>query len=146
RRVIDGGDGELPYAGDGALVDCNPDFDGLPNREALERIVAWLDREGKGHASINYRLRDWLISRQRYWGCPIPIVHCERCGLVPVRDDQLPVELPDLEDYAPRGRSPRAAAEDWGRGDCPSCGGEGRRETGTMDTCLYSSWGLLRYC
>jgi leucyl-tRNA synthetase len=87
RRVIDsppGVDGELPYAGDGPLVNCGPQFDGTDNREALEAIVRWLDREGAGHPSVNYRLRDWLISRQRYWGTPIPIIHCARCGAVPV--------------------------------------------------------------
>ena len=108
-----------PYTGDGPLVNSHSDFDGLPNREALERIVVWLDREGKGHASVNYRLRDWLLSRQRYWGCPIPIIHCERCGIVPVPEDQLPVLLPDVADYAPKGRSPLAAAEDWVNVDVP---------------------------
>ena len=87
-------EGGLPYTGDGPLVDSHPDFDGMNNREALAAIVQWLDREGKGHASVNYRLRDWLISRQRYWGCPIPVVYCERCGIVPVPEEQLPVELP----------------------------------------------------
>jgi len=105
REVVSGGEDVQAeaYTGDGPLVNSHPDFDGLPNREALERIVAWLDREGKGHASVNYRLRDWLLSRQRYWGCPIPIIHCERCGIVPVPEDQLPVLLPDVADYAPRG-------------------------------------------
>ncbi len=112
RRVIEGGD-ELPYTGDGKIVGSHPDFDGLPNREALELIVDWLQREGKGHATVSYRLRDWLISRQRYWGCPIPIIYCERCGAVPVPKTKLPVVLPEIEDYAPRGRSPLAAAEDW---------------------------------
>jgi leucyl-tRNA synthetase len=136
----------LPYPGDGLLVNSHPDFDGMPNREALSAIVGWLDREGKGHASVNYRLRDWLISRQRYWGCPIPIVNCERCGIVPVPEDQLPVELPDIEDYTPKGRSPLEAAEDWVRTKCPECGGEARRETDTMDTFVDSSWYFLRYC
>src|SRR3954467_2294186 len=104
RRVIDGGedDTELPYSGDGVLVSSAPEFDGLHNREAMQHIVDWLDREGKGHRSINYRLRDWLLSRQRYWGCPIPIVHCERDGIVPVLESDLPVRLPDIRDYAPR--------------------------------------------
>jgi leucyl-tRNA synthetase len=152
RRVIegtpeDGGDMQgLPYSGDGPLVNSHPDFDGMPNREALSAIVAWLDREGKGHASINYRLRDWLVSRQRYWGAPIPIVHCERCGMVPVPDEQLPVVLPDVEDYTPKGRSPLAAAEDWVNVRCPECGGTARRETDTMDTFVDSSWYFLRYC
>ncbi len=136
----------LPYPGDGLLVNSHPDFDGMPNREALGAIVAWLDREGKGHASVNYRLRDWLVSRQRYWGCPIPIVNCERCGIVPVPEDQLPVELPDIEDYTPKGRSPLEAAEEWVNTKCPECGGPARRETDTMDTFVDSSWYFLRYC
>jgi leucyl-tRNA synthetase len=136
----------LPYDGDGPLINSHPDFDGMPNREALGAIVAWLDREGKGHASVNYRLRDWLISRQRYWGCPIPIVNCERCGIVPVPEDQLPVELPEIEDYTPKGRSPLEAAEEWVETKCPECGGRARRETDTMDTFVDSSWYFLRYC
>jgi leucyl-tRNA synthetase len=145
RKVIDCGD-ELPCTGDGPLIDSAPEFDGLPNREARDRIVDWLDRQGRGHRSINYRLRDWLLSRQRYWGCPIPIVYCERHGMVPVPEDQLPVELPDVEDYAPQGRSPLAAVEDWVNTTCPECGGPARRETDTMDTFVDSSWYFLRYC
>ncbi|HXE43584.1 MAG TPA: leucine--tRNA ligase [Conexibacter sp.] len=145
RRVIEGGD-ELPYAGDGPLVNSHPDFDGMGNREALEAIVAWLDREGKGHASVNYRLRDWLVSRQRYWGCPIPVIHCPACGMVPVPEEDLPVELPDVTDYKPRGKSPLAAVEEWVNVDCPACGGPARRETDTMDTFVDSSWYFLRYC
>jgi leucyl-tRNA synthetase len=155
RRVIegppaqpdDGGDKHgLPYTGDGPLVGSHPDFDGLPNREALSAIVAWLDREGKGHASVNYKLRDWLVSRQRYWGAPIPIVHCGSCGMVPVPEEQLPVRLPDVEDYTPKGRSPLAGAEEWVNVECPQCGGPARRETDTMDTFVDSSWYFLRYC
>jgi len=155
RRVIegpptppeDGGDEQgLPYAGDGTLVNSHPDFDGMANREALGAIVQWLDREGKGHASVNYRLRDWLVSRQRYWGCPIPIVYCEKCGMMPVPEDELPVELPDIEDYTPKGRSPLAAAEEWVNTKCPSCGESAKRETDTMDTFVDSSWYFLRYC
>jgi leucyl-tRNA synthetase len=141
-----GGVGGLPYTGDGVLVDSDPQFDGMNNREALTAIVAWLDREGKGHASVNYRLRDWLVSRQRYWGCPIPIVYCERCGMVPVPEERLPVVLPEIADYTPKGRSPLAAAEDWVRTDCPQCGGSARRETDTMDTFVDSSWYFMRYC
>jgi leucyl-tRNA synthetase len=122
------------------------EFDGLDAVTARDRIVAWLDREGAGHASVNFRLRDWLVSRQRYWGCPIPIVYCSECGLVPVPEQDLPVELPEVEDFKPRGRSPLAAAEDWVATKCPRCGGEGRRETDTMDTFVDSSWYFLRYC
>jgi leucyl-tRNA synthetase len=151
RPVVAGEDGddagELPYTGDGVLVDSAPEFDGMNNRDALAAIVQWLDREGKGHASVNYRLRDWLISRQRYWGCPIPVVHCSGgCELVPVPDEQLPVLLPDIDDYTPKGRSPLAAAEDWVATTCPQCGGTARRETDTMDTFVDSSWYFLRYC
>ena len=149
RRVIGATDGaadELPYTGDGPLMSAGPEFAGMHNRDAHEAIVDWLDREGKGHASISFRLRDWLVSRQRYWGCPIPIVYCERCGIVPIPEVDLPVELPDVEDYRPRGRSPLAAAEDWVRTSCPACGAPARRETDTMDTFVDSSWYFLRYC
>jgi leucyl-tRNA synthetase len=145
RKVVDCGD-ELPCGGDGPLVNCGPEFDGMPNRDALEKIVDWLDRQGRGHRSVNYRLRDWLLSRQRYWGCPIPVVYCDRDGIVPVPEDQLPVRLPDVEDYAPQGKSPLAAAEDWVNTTCPRCGGPARRETDTMDTFVDSSWYFLRYC
>jgi leucyl-tRNA synthetase len=148
REVVSGGEDiqKEPYTGDGTLVNSHPDFDGLPNRDALDKIVAWLDREGKGHASVNYRLRDWLLSRQRYWGCPIPVVHCERCGIVPVPEADLPVLLPDVSDYAPKGRSPLAAAEDWVNVSCPTCGAPAKRETDTMDTFVDSSWYFMRYC
>jgi leucyl-tRNA synthetase len=151
RRVIEGTDAEearddegLPYSGDGPMVNSG-DFDGTPNREGFERIVAWLDSEDRGKAAVNYRLRDWLVSRQRYWGAPIPIVYCEKCGTVPVPEDQLPVVLPDVEDYAPKGKSPLAAVEDWVATECPSCGLAARRETDTMDTFVDSSWYFLRY-
>src|SRR5947209_18507302 len=144
RRVIDCG--ELPCTDDGPMVNSGR-FDGKHNREAYDEIVDWLASEGRGKRSVNYRLRDWLLSRQRYWGCPIPIIHCASCGLVPVADDELPVLLPDVEDYAPRGRSPLAAAEDWVNVKCPQCGGEdARRETDTMDTFVDSSWYFMRYC
>jgi leucyl-tRNA synthetase len=152
RRVIEGtpteggDDRGLPYTGEGPLTDSAPEFDGMNSREALAAIVAWLDQQGKGHASVNYRLRDWLISRQRYWGAPIPIVYCERCGIVPLPDEQLPVELPEIDDYKPKGRSPLAAAEDWVNTRCPSCEGPAKRETDTMDTFVDSSWYFLRYC
>jgi leucyl-tRNA synthetase len=145
RQVIGTDDDALPYTGDGPMRNSGS-FDGTNNREAYEAIVAWLDREGNGHASVSYKLRDWLVSRQRYWGCPIPIIYCERCGISPVPDEELPVELPDIEDYQPKGRSPLATAEDWVRTKCPSCRGEARRETDTMDTFVDSSWYFLRYC
>src|SRR5215204_2535666 len=144
REVVHG-DQELPYSAEGVLVNSGQ-FDGKHNREALTEIVDWLDREGRGHRSVNYRLRDWLLSRQRYWGCPIPIVHCDACGLVPVPDDQLPVVLPDVTDYKPKGRTPLAAAEDWVTTTCPRCDAPARRETDTMDTFVDSSWYFLRYC
>jgi leucyl-tRNA synthetase len=151
KRVIEGVDPEaardeegLPYPGDGPMVNSGR-FDGKHNREAYEEIVEWLQSEGRGKPSVNYRLRDWLVSRQRYWGAPIPIVYCEKCGTVPVPDDQLPVELPQIEDYAPQGKSPLAAAEDWVATECPRCGGVARRETDTMDTFVDSSWYFIRY-
>jgi leucyl-tRNA synthetase len=144
RRVVDSEE-ELPYVGEGPLVNSGQ-FDGLPSAEGKRAIVEFVEAEGRGEATVNYRLRDWLISRQRYWGCPIPVVYCDECGMQPVPEDQLPVLLPDVEDYAPQGRSPLAAAEDWVNTTCPSCGGAALRETDTMDTFVDSSWYFLRYC
>jgi leucyl-tRNA synthetase len=151
RRVIEGEDPEtargeqgLPYPGDGPMTGSGR-FDGTGNREAYEVIVAWLAEEGRGRSAVNYRLRDWLVSRQRYWGAPIPVVYCERCGIVPVPADRLPVELPEVDDYAPQGKSPLAAAEDWVATECPRCDGPARRETDTMDTFVDSSWYFIRY-
>ena len=127
------------------LVDSGP-FTGMTSPEAKKAIVEWLEANHLGRPAVGYRLRDWLLSRQRYWGAPIPVVYCENeCGIVPVPDEDLPVLLPEVDDYVPKGRSPLAAAEDWVRTTCPSCGGPARRETDTMDTFVDSSWYFLRY-
>ena len=147
RRVIeDPAGGELPFTGDGPLVNSQAEFDGLTSRAAKAKIIAWLEAARRGRGAVSFRLRDWLVSRQRYWGAPIPVVYCPEHGIVPVALDQLPVLLPDVEDYAPKGRSPLAAAEDWVATSCPICGGPARRETDTMDTFVDSSWYFLRYC
>ncbi|MFN8109997.1 MAG: leucine--tRNA ligase [Thermoleophilia bacterium] len=131
-------------SGDGVMV--NSGFlDGLPVNEAKSAMADWLTGQGVGEATVGYRLRDWLISRQRYWGVPIPIIHCAECGAVPVPDDQLPVLLPEVDDYAPRGQSPIAANAEFLHTTCPRCGGQARRETDTMDTFVDSSWYFLRY-
>jgi leucyl-tRNA synthetase len=126
------------------LVSSGP-YSGLSSPDAKTAIVAALAERGLGHAAVNYRLRDWLLSRQRYWGCPIPVIHCGTCGIVPVPESELPVLLPEVDDYLPKGRSPLAAAEDWVNVSCPSCGGPATRETDTMDTFVDSSWYFLRY-
>jgi leucyl-tRNA synthetase len=123
------------------------DFNGLGVVTGKERIVAWLAERGHARRVINYRLHDWCISRQRYWGPPIPIIYCETCGTVPVPERDLPVELPYVEDFKPddTGTSPLARVESWYRVTCPSCGGVGRRETDVSDTFLDSAWYFLRY-
>jgi leucyl-tRNA synthetase len=134
----------VAHTDDEVLVNSG-EFNGLSAPEGKRAITVWLEERGLGEAAIGYRLRDWLLSRQRYWGCPIPIVHCETCGIVPVPAEHLPVLLPEIDDYLPKGRSPLAAAEDWVATTCPSCGGPARRETDTMDTFVDSSWYFLRY-
>jgi len=133
--------------GDGALVNSGP-LNGLRKAEAIEKIIDLLAGNGLGKKATNYRLRDWLISRQRYWGTPIPIVHCPACGEVRVPDDQLPVELPPAAglDLSPKGTSPLGAAKDWVTVRCPQCSGSATRDTDTMDTFVDSSWYFLRYC
>ena len=143
--------GGKAFTGDGPAVNSANDevnLDGMAVDEAKRTITAYLEAQGSGTGAVNFRLRDWLLSRQRFWGCPIPIVHCDECGEVPVPDDQLPVVLPDLRgaDLKPKGTSPLAAAEDWVNVDCPSCGGPARRDSDTMDTFVDSSWYFLRYC
>jgi leucyl-tRNA synthetase len=132
-------------AEDGKLVD-SAQFSGRPHEDAAKAIVDWLGSRGRGRPAVSYRLRDWGYSRQRYWGCPIPIVYCGDCGIVPVPEEELPVILPEVEDYKPKGIPPLAQAEDWVRVPCPQCGKEGRREVETMDTFVDSSWYFLRYC
>jgi len=134
-------------AGDGVHVNSGP-IDGTSKDDGIARIVAQLEKDGAGKGAVNYRLRDWLLSRQRFWGAPIPIVHCDSCGEVPVPDAELPVRLPDLrgDDLAPKGVSPLAAASDWVSTPCPKCGGPAKRDTDTMDTFVDSSWYFLRYC
>jgi leucyl-tRNA synthetase len=145
---VDGSEPELPYMTktDEAKLVNSAQFSGLPAPDGRRQIVEWLAEHGRGRPAVSYRLRDWLISRQRYWGCPIPVVHCGRCGIVPVPEEELPVLLPEIEDYAPKGKSPLESAEDWISVQCPHCGGEARREADTMDTFVDSSWYFLRYC
>ena len=132
------------YLEDGPTI--NSEFlNGLNREAAIEKIIEWLEEQGIGEAALQWRLRDWLISRQRYWGSPIPVIYCDECGLVPVPRDQLPVELPEVEDYLPKGRSPLATADEFVNTTCPQCGGEARRETDTMDTFVDSSWYYFRY-
>jgi leucyl-tRNA synthetase len=129
---------------DGVLVDSG-EFTGLPADEGKRRIVEWLGERGKGQPAVSYRLRDWSFSRQRYWGCPIPVVHCDDCGIVPVPEDELPLLLPEVDDYRPKGVPPLASNEEWVNVPCPKCGKPARREADTMDTFVDSSWYYLRY-
>ncbi|HUR50462.1 MAG TPA: leucine--tRNA ligase [Acidimicrobiales bacterium] len=133
------------YTGDGPAI--NSDFlDGLDVAQAKKQAIEWLVAKGIGEATVNYRLRDWLLSRQRFWGCPIPIIHCPTDGAVPVPDDQLPIVAPDDVEFLPTGESPLRLHEGFLRAACPKCGGPAMRETDTMDTFVDSSWYFLRFC
>ncbi len=145
-KVIENRDGEttLPFTEDG-LVACNSQFDGLAGEEARDKIAAYIASLGKGGKKVNYRLRDWLVSRQRYWGAPIPVIHCEKCGAVPVPENELPVRLPYDVEFRPDGKSPLAKCEKFMNTACPQCGGPARRDPDTLDTFVCSSWYYLRY-
>ncbi|MCL4459229.1 MAG: leucine--tRNA ligase [Chloroflexi bacterium] len=133
------------FIDEGTMVNSGP-FDGLPSAEGKERIAEYLEREGSGQRRVNYRLRDWLVSRQRYWGAPIPIIYCPQCGIVPVPEEQLPVLLPADAEFRPTGESPLKLSRSFVETVCPACGGPAERETDTMDTFVCSSWYFLRYC
>jgi len=133
------------YTDNGLLVDSG-DFTGQHNRKAMHGIINWLDENGYGTKTVNYKLRDWLLSRQRYWGCPIPIVHCDSCGVVPVPTSELPLELPKNVEFNAGGESPLASCDEWVNTPCPTCGKPAKREIDTMDTFVDSSWYYLRYC
>ncbi|MEI6808687.1 MAG: leucine--tRNA ligase [bacterium] len=132
------------YVEDGITVDSGP-FSGMPNRQAIPKMTEHAKKQGFGDAMVHYRLRDWLISRQRYWGAPIPIIYCKDCGVVPVPEKDLPVLLPDNVEFRPNGESPLARCEEFMNAKCPKCGKPGRRESDTMDTFVDSSWYFLRY-
>lgn len=147
NRVIKAKDGletELPFCEHGILVNSG-EFDGLTTSEAKEKIVEKLASMNLGEQKVNFRLRDWLVSRQRYWGAPIPVVYCDECGIVPVPENQLPVELPYDVEFAPDGKSPLAKSESFVNTTCPHCGKPAKRETDTLDTFVCSSWYYLRY-
>ncbi|MEM8614896.1 MAG: leucine--tRNA ligase [Cyanobacteria bacterium P01_H01_bin.105] len=145
---LDGATMETAFAGEGVMVNSGP-LNGISagkgKGKSVKAAVKWLMDNNKGEGTANYRLRDWLISRQRYWGVPIPMIYCDSCGTVPVPDDQLPVELPVDVEFSARGGSPLAKMNDWINCQCPSCGGDAKRETDTMDTFIDSSWYFLRY-
>ncbi|GAB4538431.1 MAG: leucine--tRNA ligase [Pleurocapsa sp.] len=132
------------YTDAGVMINSEQ-FDGISSVEGKTKIVEYAEQQGYGKARVQYRLRDWLISRQRYWGCPIPVIHCPSCGTVPVPEGNLPVELPESVELSGRGGSPLAQLEDWINVSCPSCGKPAKRETDTMDTFIDSSWYFLRY-
>jgi len=136
---------ETAYDGDGYLINSEQ-YNGLSVKKAFDKMAEDFDKEGIAELEVNYRLRDWLISRQRYWGAPIPVVYCEKCGAVPVPESELPVELPHDVEFKPTGESPLKYVDEFVNTTCPECGGPARRETDTMDTFVDSSWYFLRYC
>jgi len=147
KRVIKGGEGvddTLPFVEDGILVD-SAEFTGMGSAQARKEIVKKLNKQGRGEFKVNYRLRDWLVSRQRYWGAPIPVIHCEHCGIVPVPEKDLPVELPYNVEFTPDGESPLAKCEEFINTTCPKCGMPAKRDPDTLDTFVCSSWYFLRY-
>ena len=147
KRVIKGEEGvddALPFIDDGILTDSD-EFTGVSSAQARNDIVKKLNRQGKGERKINYRLRDWLVSRQRYWGAPIPVIHCDECGAVPVPEKDLPVELPYNVEFTPDGESPLAKCEEYINTTCPKCGKPAKRDPDTLDTFVCSSWYFLRY-
>ncbi len=133
------------FAAEG-IMENSGEFDGLPNREALQKIIEKVEKLGIGERKVNFRLRDWLISRQRYWGAPIPVVYCEKCGTVAIPEEQLPVQLPENVQFTGQGKSPLSECPDFMNTTCPKCGGKAVRESDTMDTFVCSSWYYLRYC
>jgi leucyl-tRNA synthetase len=140
----DGSEPTEAYLGDGFMTNSGP-YDGMTNQEGTEAIARDVERKGWGRRAVSYRLRDWLISRQRYWGTPIPIVYCDKCGTMPVPEEDLPVLLPPDAEFKPTGESPLASNQEFVNTTCPGCGGPARRETDTMDTFFDSSWYMLRY-
>ncbi len=146
-RVIKGEKGqndELPFCDYGVLT-ASDEFDGMSSKEAIKAITAKLEKQSKGRLKTNYRLRDWLVSRQRYWGAPIPVIHCPHCGIVPVPEKDLPVTLPHDVDFTPDGKSPLLKCEEFMNVTCPVCGKPARRDPDTLDTFVCSSWYYLRY-
>ena len=133
------------FAAEG-IMENSGEFDGMNNREALKKIIDYVEEKGIGERKVNFRLRDWLISRQRYWGAPIPVVYCEKCGTVPIPESELPVRLPENVKFTGQGKSPLSECEEFMNTTCPRCGGHARRESDTMDTFVCSSWYYLRYC
>ncbi|HEX8974257.1 MAG TPA: leucine--tRNA ligase [Patescibacteria group bacterium] len=145
KEVVSGGDiSKQAFTDDGVLINSS-DYTGLDSAEARQKMADWLEKENVGKKKVNYRLRDWLVSRQRYWGAPIPIIYCEDCGAVPVPENDLPVVLPTDVDFKPTGESPLVNSKTFHEVNCPSCGKKAKREVDTMDTFVCSSWYYFRY-